>query len=829
MAKRKTETGAVEAGVPFPPDSRGQTVLVSIGLFVVVMAVFLPALRNGFVNFDDDVYVYENPRVLRGLTWENIRWAFTTLEAGFWHPLTWCSLFLDQQVFGLKSFGFHLTNLVFHALNTVLLFLLFRRMTGAVWRSAFVAALFALHPLHVEPVVWVASRKDVLSTFFWMLSLLAYVWYVKERERAHGKSSLIFFYALAFVFFVCGLMSKTMVVTLPVILLLLDWWPLRRWPFAAQALERSRAWPLLVEKIPFFALAFGCGLLTMHAERKVGAMEAVSSIPLSYRMANATFGFGRYLTQMVWPEGMAPFYPYPREFQILAVAGSGLLIVAMTVLALWMARGYPYVAFGWCWYVVILLPVCGLIQVGAHSRADRYTYIPLIGIFVLVTWGACDLSRRWPDRMAGLWGGAMGVLLLCAFQTRRQIGYWKDSEALFRHALAVTRENHFGHNNLGLALLQREQVDEAIAEFREAIKIEPRYSKPHNNLGIALLEQGRTDDAIREFRAALEEKGDFAEVTYNLGVAELRKGQFAEAIAQFQRALNLRPDLAKARYGLGSGLLRAGRTSEAIVEFQKVVALDPGYAEAHHDLGLAFLRSGDLDGAIAQFEVALRIHPDSYETRYNLGMALVRKNRSQEAIPELQRAAALQPTFLEARQELGRVYLRTGKIEEAMMQFESVAHANPTFPGAQSDLADALLRRGKVKEALAHYEAASGAEPANPVLLNNVAWILATSPDSTLRNGKRALELAQKAEKLSSAPSSSILGTLAAACAEAGKYPEAVSNAQRAVELAIARNRGAEVAALRMQIELYRAGSPYRDADQTSTGSKPDQRNADAP
>ena len=797
----------------------GNPTAISVLLFALVVWTFLPVLRHGFVNFDDDVYVYENVRVQHGLTWDNLRWAFTTLDAGFWHPLTWLSLLLDAQLFGLRPSGYHLTSLLLHAANAVLLFVVFRRMTGATWRSALVAALFALHPLHVESVAWVAERKDVLSTFFWMLALLMYARYAREKaEGGNTQHPTRFtfhasrYYGLSLFFFVCGLMSKSMVVTLPLILLLLDWWPLQRCQLKIRSTELKAVRALLLEKLPFLAASGVVGLLTLRAEKGVGALSTALDIPISCRVSNAFLSCIRYLAETIWPNHLAVFYPYPKAFPAGLVIGAALLVLSATAITFGTARRRPYLAFGWLWYGITLLPVAGLIQVGAHSHADRYTYVPLIGVFTMLAWGARDLTRRWP-RPAALASTAGMAFLLLLLLTRRQIGYWKDSESLFQHALATTENNYFAHNNFGLARLQAGQEDEAITHFHQALEAEPRYLKPHNNLGIALLEKGQTDEAIVQFQVALQDRPDFAEVCYNLGVALLRKGRPQEAVAPLQQAVESRPDAAKARYGLGSALLRTGRTGEAAVQFRKTLELDPGFAEVHSDLGLALLREGKVDEAIAQFHQALRIRPDAAETCYDLGIALLRKGRSKEAIPPLERAVAIQPGLAEAHSELGNALLREGRVDEAILHFQKAVQADPK-------LASALLRRGRADDAKAQYEAAIAAQPGNAFLLNNLAWVLATCPNPAVRNGARAVDLAEQAERLAAGSNPSILGTLAAAYAETGRFSEAVSTAQRALKLATAQTNAAQVGPLRAQLGLYQAGSPFRDASQTNTVSE---------
>jgi tetratricopeptide (TPR) repeat protein len=731
----------------------GNPTAIALLLFALVVGTFLPALHHGFVSFDDNVYVYENARIQVGLSWDNLRWALTTLDAGFWHPLTWLSLLLDGQLFGLRPGGYHLTSLLLHAASTVLLFVLFRLMTGATWRSAFVAALFALHPLHVEPVAWVAGRKDVLSTLFWLLALLMYVRYAGvRRQEARGRREKAEtrnphhasrYYLLALFFFVCGLMSKTMVVTLPVILLLLDWWPLQRFQLNAQPSTLNALRPLFLEKVPFLAAALVCGLLTLRAENSVGALSTDAALTVSERLANAALSYVRYLVQTVWPSGFAVYYPYPAAFSLGPVVGAGLSLLTVSAVLLRAASRRPGLAFGWIWYVVTLLPVIGLIQVGSHSHADRYAYVPLIGIFTLLVWGAEDLTRRWRYQAVIASAAAVLVISLCAALSRHQLGYWRDSETLLRHAIAVTRDNEPMHNNLGTVLVGQGRLDEAIGQFREAIRLNPESAGVHDNLGATLARQGKLDEALLPLR----------------------------------EAIRLDPACADAHNNLGAVLGRQGRLDEAIDHLQLAIKLTPGDAGAHCNLGDALASTGRLDEAIGQYQEALRLKPDDPETRVNLGVALGRK----------------------------------GRLDEAIVLFQQAVQANPKLVNAHNDLASALLRQGRAGEALPHYQAVIEAQPANPYYLNNLAWVLATCPQAAVRNGARAVELAQQAEQLSGGKNASILGTLAAAYAETGRFPEAVATAQRALELAAAQTNTAQVEPLREQIELYRSGSAFRD------------------
>ncbi|MCY2924826.1 MAG: tetratricopeptide repeat protein [Planctomycetota bacterium] len=463
----------------------------------MTLAVFWPVTGHDFVNYDDTVYVTANPHVTGGLSWQSIRWAFSNLEAGFWHPLTWLSILADCQFYGLHAWGHHLTSLLLHAAGTVVLFLALQRMTRATWRSALVALLFGLHPLHVESVAWASERKDVLSGLFWMLTLLMYARYAEELSargqepdnhpantegqdarknravRGDGVSPPAtrhpsWYYTLALVCFGCGLMSKPIVVTLPFVLLLLDYWPLQRLSFFP-SLHHSSTPPLQPSTTPLLRLI----ALTVYAEKGVGALAPVASYPLAGRIQNALLSWLWYLGKTIWPTHLAAFYPYPETFPAWHAVGAGLVGLTISALVLRAARKRPYLAVGWLWYVGTLLPVVGLIQVGGFSRADRFTYLPLIGVFLALTWGTYELAKSWRYGVIA-WSTAGAVaIVLCVALTRQQLGYWQDSEALFQHALAVTKHNWLAHNNLGDALEKKGQTDEAIRQYQK-----PSTSKP---------------------------------------------------------------------------------------------------------------------------------------------------------------------------------------------------------------------------------------------------------------------------------------------------------------------------------------------------------------
>jgi Tfp pilus assembly protein PilF len=586
------------------------------------LAVFWSVKDHAFINLDDQVYVTENWHVQAGLTWSNVEWAVTNLEAGFWHPLTWLSIMLDCQLFGLRAGGHHLTSLLLHTANTVLLFLVFWRMTAALWRSAFVAGIFALHPLHVEPVAWAADRKDVLSTLFWMLTLWAYVAYARSQartvnqgsntRRGIGIHSKWIWYVTSLIFFTLGLMSKSMIVTLPLILLLLDWWPLHRLPGLMPSARYAALKRLVLEKLPFFAMSLGAGLLTIHAEHSLGALASVTRVPIGFRLANASVSYWRYLAQTFWPTHLAVFYPYPDGISPWSVALAAVLLAAVSV---WFfspsaCRKKPWLAVGWLWYLVTLLPVIGLIQVGSHSHADRYTYVPLMGVFLIVTWGIHDLISRRRGGMVALSTIGLAAILLCAMLATKQIGYWKDSETLFRHVIEVTKNNYLAYHCLGVAVSAQGRADEAMAHYEAALQINPAYGEAHNNLGIELATRGKIDEAMIHFRDAVRFSPGLASAHSNLGMALASRGHLREAVKEYEESLRLKPDNPQVHSNLGNALDEQGRTQEAIAQYVEALRLEPNSAEIHVNLGMTLARIGKHDEAIAHFNEALRIKPD---------------------------------------------------------------------------------------------------------------------------------------------------------------------------------------------------------------------------
>ncbi len=560
--------------------------IISLFLVVATLAVYWQVGNHEFVNYDDPSYVTENRHVQAGLTWESIIWAFTTTHRSNWHPLTWLSHMLDCQFFGLNPIGHHFTSVLFHITNAILLFMVLERMTGALWRSAFVAALFALHPLHVESVTWVAERKDVLSTFFWMLAMWGYIRYVERPATSR--------YLFVLVAFALGLMAKPMLVTLPFVLLLMDYWPLGRFqakqsgnanmPQGSQSeilpYNKSLGLRLVCEKVPLFVLAALSSVVTFVVQKISGAVVLMDSLPASYRVANALVSYADYIGKMIWPHDMAVFYPYSRMLTAWQVGASLMLLLGISVLAARERHAHPYFVTGWLWYIGTLVPVIGLVQVGAQSMADRYTYVPLIGLFIVISWGIPDIFGRWRYRRIALaisTGVILSAFMMCTYF---QVRHWRSSIFLFKHALKVTDRNHLAHYNLGVALTRQGEPMEAIGHFSRAIQVKPDYVKAHYNLGVELAKQGNVNEAISHFSRAIQIKPDYAKAHYNLGVALARQGKPLEAISHFSRTLEINPGHADAHFGLGVVLAGQGKFHKAISHFSEALRIRPDFAEA---------------------------------------------------------------------------------------------------------------------------------------------------------------------------------------------------------------------------------------------------------
>jgi protein O-mannosyl-transferase len=654
------------------PDWR---IIVGIYLFLaaITLAVFGQTIRYDFVNFDDDLYVYNTPAITAGLTLKGVTFAFISQHARNWHPLTTISHMLDCQLYGLNAGWHHATNIFWHIIAALLLFQVLRQMTDALWKSAIVAALFAVHPLHVESVAWVSERKDVLSAVFFFLMLGAYVHY--------ARSPSIMRYLLVTVLFAGGLMAKSMLVTAPVVLVLLDYWPLNRIRGQQAAVGRHLL-ELVVEKIPLFVLSSGACLITFVLQER--ATGAIPLLPLLWRLENAVVTYVTYIWQTLWPMRLAVFYPHPNNTLTIwqVILAIGFLLIA-TVAVIIFRRKRPYLLTGWFWYIVMLLPVIGLIQVGEQGHADRYTYLPNIGLFLVAVWLAGDVLAVFRVRFRLGLATAIVIIVPLAGTAFIQTTYWHNSESLWTHALAVTSDNDVAHNNLGYLCIDRGELDKAISHFEAALTIRFGKRDRHYDLGTAFMQM-------------------------NLADALARKGQSNEAMAHYDEAIRLQPYYADAYYNRGSVLFAKGLINEAVADWEKTLQIEPGYADAHTGLG------------------------------------------------------------------------------------------------------NALLRRGLLTEAIAHYEQASVLAPADPHSRNNMAWVLATSSDVSIRDGAKAVGFAQQAVALSGGREPQFLRTLGAAYAETGRFTEAIAAARQAAAIANMQGKQRLAKNLEQDLMLYRATLPLR-------------------
>jgi tetratricopeptide (TPR) repeat protein len=656
------------------------------------------------VSLDDQIYVSENRQVAGGLTSTAIAWAFTTGRASNWHPLTWLSHLCDVQMYGLNAGPHHVTNLVLHVLDTLLLFTVLRRMTGALGRSALVAALFAIHPLHVESVAWIAERKDVLSTLFWMLAVWAYVGYQQRRTW--------FRYGLVAASLALGLMAKPMLVTVPFTFLLLDVWPLgRAWPGTGRPRpslpDAVRQWtPLLREKVPLFALAAASSVVTFIVQRQGGAVGDFVTFPFAGRVANALVSYVAYIGKMIWPSRLMVFYPYPRSVPVWAALVALVALVALagvSVLVVRLAPRRPYLGVGWFWYLGTLLPTVGIVQVGAQALADRYTYVPVIGLFIIVAWGVPDLLARWRLPRMALGVAAAAAILACALTARAQVTVWSSSQALWQHALDLDADNHRAHDALGLIAAERGHTREAMAHFSEAIRLAPGAPDPYNDLGLMLAKQGRFDEAVAQYQFALQLKPRFAEAHNNFGMALASQGKLDEAIVHYTEALRLDPDVAAFHNNFGQALAARGKVADAIAEYDEALRIKPRYFEVHGNLGLALASQGRIAEAIAHYEEALRIKSASADTHANLGLALAAQGKLDDAMGHYREALRLDPRRADVHDNLGFALAAQGKIAEAMPHFTEAVHLQPGLVPAHYHLGLVLAATGRFDEAIAEF------------------------------------------------------------------------------------------------------------------------------
>jgi protein O-mannosyl-transferase len=577
-------------------------VVICTFLMLATFCSYSQLKDHEFINFDDDLYITNNLNVQAGLSSESVLWAFTTSHPPYWHPVTWLSHIIDYQLYGLHPKGHYLTNLFLHISSVLMLFIVLLRMTGALWQSGFVAAMFALHPLNIESVAWIAERKNVLSTFFWLITVWAYIYY---SEKPNFKR-----YGLVFFFFTLGLMSKPMLVTLPFVLLLLDYWPLGRWKLGQErgidevldkkTTNRPEFLKLLLEKIPLLLLAIGLSIATFYFQNIAGAVKSLDIFPLQVRLANAIVSYFEYLGKMLWPSGLSILYPHPgNNLSTWQVILCGMALAGITIFSIRLIRKLPYFAVGWFWYLGTLIPVIGVVQVGGQAMADRFVYIPLIGIFIIVAWGLPELISKWRYKEKVLSVSSGIIIFTLLITTWEQVSHWKNSITIFRHTIRVTDTKHPSfaviHNNFGVALFADRKNEEAISHFKMAIKLMPTDIKAHYNLGIALFAGQKNEEAIAHYKMAIKLQPNYTSAHYNLGNALFAVKKTEEAISHYKMAIELMPNLSNAHYNLGYALVQKGDMKEAAHHFRETLKLRPDLVAARDSLKFALLRSQELE------------------------------------------------------------------------------------------------------------------------------------------------------------------------------------------------------------------------------------------
>ena len=676
----------------------------------MTLAAFWQVRNNEFINLDDNLYVTENPHVQRGISFTGVLWAFTASHNGQWHPLTWLSHMLDCHLYGLNPSGHHTTNLLIHIANTVLLFILFFRMTGAPWQSAFIAALFAVHTLHVESVAWVSERRDVLYAFFWILTMWAYVRYVEVPKLRRFLSVVLCF--------VLAIMSKPMAVTLPFILLLVDYWPLQRFRFREmdrqeyqilttlpnKSPQKLSIFRLISEKASLFILAAVLSLFTIFANSEVGALSALAQLPLKVRLENAAVSYVRYIGKMFWPNRLAVLYPHPIHLPSLEVALATLLLVMVTVLVFLLGRKRHYLITGWLWYLVTLLPAIGLLQSGVQATADRFTYIPFLGLFIIVVFSTTDYLRRSRSGKGALAVSGVLLLLILMLSTVRQVERWKNSVTLFRHALRVTVNNYVIHNNLGVTLARQGNEQEAFEQYIKALEINPRYSDAHYNLGALLVRRGKDQEATAHFIEALRIKPDKVEAHNDLGVVLAKRGEAQKAVVHFSEAIRINSNYAEAYYNMGIVLTQQGKYKEAIPFFNEALRrINPKNAGIHNNLAVALAGAGKPEEAIAHYHQALECDPDYVDAHYNLGSLLSLQGKDQEAVTHYYEVLRINRYNAQAHYELGVILARQGRNQEAVVHLIEAARIVPNYGEAHLTLGMLYLEIGKKDLVLKQY------------------------------------------------------------------------------------------------------------------------------
>jgi tetratricopeptide (TPR) repeat protein len=647
--------------------------------------------HNDFINLDDELYVTNNLHVKEGLTFKSVFWAFTSTQNGQWSPVAFLSHLLDCTFFGLNAGGHHITNLLFHTMNTLLLFFLLSRMTASLWQSASVAAIFALHPLHVESVAWIAERRDVLHAFFLLLTVWVYINDVKKPKWFRHIGVL-----LCFIF---AVMSKPMAVTLPFTLLLLDYWPLGRLrigkedqgpkPFTAPWLKAIRQnvpiSHLLIEKASLFSVAVIISSFTLFSVWGSKSLASLESLSLIARIENAAVSYIGYILKMIWPNPLAVLYPHPMTLPVWKVMCATFLLLTITILVTIGRKKHPYLIIGWLWYLITLLPTIGLFQAGIQSMADRFMYMPMIGLLIMVIYGFSDMCVKWPYQRLPLIAISVLLVMTLTVLTRAQVKLWRNSETLFKHTLQVTDNNYFIHNHLGAALAAQEKDQEALIHFNRSLEINPHYAHAHSNLGALLLRQGKYQEAIPPLIAALQIEPDCVEAHTNLGIILSKYGKVKEAMDHFSEAIRINPNYEEAYFNQGNVLLQMKEYEEAIHYFNKALSINPTNFKTYNNLGLSFLGLGDAEKAMDCYHKALNINPGDADTQCNLGGLFIRQGQYEKAIFHLTKALRINPNDREMHFTLGMLYLKLDQKDLALKQYTNLKNID-------NDMADTLYR-----------------------------------------------------------------------------------------------------------------------------------------
>jgi tetratricopeptide (TPR) repeat protein len=698
--------------------------LVCLVLVIVILALYWPLSHNDFINYDDNLYVSENHQVSSGLTVKGMLWSFQTTYFCNWHPLTWLSHMADVELYGLNAGRHHLTNVLFHIANTVLLFILLKAMTGAVWPSAFVAALFALHPLHVESVAWVSERKDLLSTFLGILTLISYAQYTQQRRRS--------WYGLALLFFILGLMAKPMLVTLPFLLLLLDYWPLGRLNISKgfrlqPAGGVSSVYSLILEKLPFFVLTTASCVVTYYAQQSGGAMVPFDMHPMGLRVANAIVAYVGYIGKMLWPVNLAIFYPLSDSFTFWKVAAAAALLLSISLGVLVQIRRRPYLAVGWFWYVGTLVPVIGLVQVGGQAMADRYTYIPLIGLFIMIAWWGADSFRGWKYKRIFLSCTAGMAVIALMILTNSQIRHWANSVALFEHTVKATGGTWVAYNNLANALNDAGKTDEALRHYEIALqKGPPEPEGIYNNMALVLASVGRNREAIEHYSEALRINPNYADAHINLGAVLARQGKIAEATRHYFEALRAKPNFAQAHYNMGNFLLAQGEIDAAVSRYSKAVHFNPSFAESYNGLGLALMQTGKLEEAVFYFRKATNVRPSFRDGQRNLKLAESIYDRIYQAVSGMRGALRFDLETPDLNIKMIELLEKKKKLEETLNQFQKTLSLQPGFTEFdQNNIAIVLEVKRKYEQKLELFRRISEVRPDSAEANYHIACIYA--------------------------------------------------------------------------------------------------------